>query len=123
MASTGTALHDDEFVSYILAELDEDYDSVYSAVISRVEPITPGELYAQLLGYEQHLQLHNGDISGYTSSANSASRGRGMLRGRSGGRHVAEVGADLVACHAAVPTPPVPAPTLALVLSAKYASR
>jgi hypothetical protein len=123
MASTGTALRDDEFVSYILAELDEDYNSVYSAVISRVEPITPGELYAQLLGYEQHLQLQNGGISGYTSSANSASRGRGMLRRHSGGRHVAEVGADLVACHAAVPTPPVPAPTLALVLSAKYASR
>jgi hypothetical protein len=52
MASTGTALRDDEFVSYILSGLDEDYNSVYSAVISRVEPITPGELYAQLLGYE-----------------------------------------------------------------------
>jgi hypothetical protein len=82
MASIGTALRDDEFVS---AELDEDYNSVYSAVISRVEPITPGELYAQLLGYEQHLQLQNGGISGYTSSANSASRGCGMLHGRSGG--------------------------------------
>jgi hypothetical protein len=46
MASTGTPLRDDELVSYILARLDEDYNSMYSAVITRVEPITPSELYA-----------------------------------------------------------------------------
>jgi hypothetical protein len=72
-------------VSYILARLDEDYNDVDSTVVTRVEPITPSELYAQLLGYEQHLQLQNGGTSHYTSSANSASRDRGMSRGRSGG--------------------------------------
>jgi hypothetical protein len=57
MASSRTPLRNDELVSYILAGLDEDYNSVYTAVTSRVEPITPSELYAQLLGFEHHLQL------------------------------------------------------------------
>jgi hypothetical protein len=55
MASSDTPLRNDELVSYILARLDEDYNSVYSVVTSRVEPITPIELYAQLLGFEHHL--------------------------------------------------------------------
>jgi hypothetical protein len=57
MAFSGTPLCDDELVSYILAGLDEDYNPVYSTVTSRVEPITPSELYVQLLGFEHHLQL------------------------------------------------------------------
>jgi hypothetical protein len=60
MASTGTPLRDDELVSYILTGLDEDYNSVYNAVITRVEPITPSESYVQLLGFKQHLQLQQG---------------------------------------------------------------
>jgi hypothetical protein len=76
MSSTSTALRDDEFVSYVLADLDEEYNSVYSAVITHVEPITPTELYAQLLGFEQHLHLQNGGTSSHTVMANSASRGR-----------------------------------------------
>jgi hypothetical protein len=84
MAFSGTPLRDDELVSYILAGLDEDYNSVYSVVTSRVEPVTPSELYAQLLGFEHHLQLQNGATSSFNSSANTASQGRGMSRGRSG---------------------------------------
>jgi hypothetical protein len=84
MAFSGTPLCDDELVSYILAGLDEDYNPVYSTVTSRVEPITPSELYAQLLGFEHHLQLQNGGTSSFNSAANTASRGRGMSRGRSG---------------------------------------
>jgi hypothetical protein len=86
MASSDTPLRDDELVSYILACLDEDYNSVYTAMTSRVEPITPSELYAQLLGFEHHLQLQSGGASGLQSSANSASRGRGLVRGRGGAR-------------------------------------
>jgi hypothetical protein len=85
MASTGTPLRDDELGSYILASLDEDYNSVYSAVVSHTEPISPSELYAQLLGFEQHLQLQQGGASSHYSSASTASRGRGMSRGRGGG--------------------------------------
>jgi hypothetical protein len=39
------------------------------------------------------------------------------------GCHVAEAAADLVARHTIAPTASNPAPTLALALSAKYASR
>jgi hypothetical protein len=46
MVSTGMAIRDDEFVSYILAGLNEEYNSVYTAVVTRVDPITPSELYA-----------------------------------------------------------------------------
>jgi hypothetical protein len=38
MASIGTPLRDDELVSYILAGLDEDYNSVYSAVVPVLNP-------------------------------------------------------------------------------------
>jgi hypothetical protein len=92
MASTGTPLRDDELVSYILTGLDEDYNSVYNAVITRVEPITPSESYVQLLGFKQHLQLQQGSSAGLHSSANSASRGCGMTRGRATGFHGRERG-------------------------------
>ena len=57
---------------YILNGLDEDFDVVVTAVAARVEPITPGELYTQLISHEQRLKLHSG---GSQSSANLASRG------------------------------------------------
>jgi hypothetical protein len=84
MASSGTPLGDDELVSYILAGLDKDYNSIYTAVTSHVEPITPSELYAQLLGFKHHPQLQSGGCSSFQSSANSTSRGRGLVRGRGG---------------------------------------
>jgi hypothetical protein len=60
-------------VSYILIGLDEDYNLVYSTVTTGIEPISPSELCAQLLGFEQHLHLQQGGTSSYTPSENSAS--------------------------------------------------
>jgi hypothetical protein len=45
LAASGTALRDDELVSYLLAGLDEDYNSVFTAVVARADPITPSDLY------------------------------------------------------------------------------
>jgi hypothetical protein len=45
MASARKRLDDDDLVSYILAGLDPDFDSVISAVSARVEPISVTELY------------------------------------------------------------------------------
>jgi hypothetical protein len=45
MASAGKSLDDEELVSYILAGLDAEYNSVVSTVVARVEPITVSELY------------------------------------------------------------------------------
>jgi hypothetical protein len=82
-------------VSYILTGLDDDYDSVTVFVSNRVEPISLGELYTQLVAHEQRLELRNG---GSNSSVNLASRGGrsnnnsnrgrgGFTRGGGGGRN------------------------------------
>ena len=52
MASAGRKLEDEELVSYILTGLDSDFNSVVSAVVARVEPITVPKLYAQLVSFE-----------------------------------------------------------------------
>jgi hypothetical protein len=58
--ATSRHIHDDEeFVSYLLAELDENFDSVISAMVARVEPITPTGLYSQLLSHELRRDHHS----------------------------------------------------------------
>jgi hypothetical protein len=57
LATLGPPLHDDELVAYLLASLDEECNSVFTAVVARVDPISPSELYAQLLNFEQHTHL------------------------------------------------------------------
>lgn len=52
MASAGKKLEDDEIISYILAGLDEPFNPIMSGVSLRVEPISIGELYAQLVTLE-----------------------------------------------------------------------
>jgi hypothetical protein len=84
----GKKLDDEELCSYILAGLDYEYNSLVSSVAARVEPITLGELYSQLLAYETHLDLQGGGQAPggqMQSSVNTASRGRGgFMRGRGG---------------------------------------
>jgi hypothetical protein len=46
LAASRTPLRDDEFVAYLLAGLDEDYNSVFTSVVTRADPLTPSELYA-----------------------------------------------------------------------------
>jgi hypothetical protein len=77
MASTGNAITDAEFISYVLAGLDEDYNSVFTAVVARIDTVTPAELYTQLLSFEQHLALQAAGSHAVSSSALAASRGRG----------------------------------------------
>jgi hypothetical protein len=74
MASAGKSLEDEELVSYILVGLDFDYNSVVSAIVARVEPISFGELYSQLLSFEAHWKLSQG---GQQPSTNTAQRGCG----------------------------------------------
>jgi hypothetical protein len=45
MASTGNTITNEEFVSYVLASLDEDYNSVFTAVVARIDTVTPADLY------------------------------------------------------------------------------
>jgi hypothetical protein len=101
-AAPGAPLHDDEFVAYLLAGLDEDYNSVFTSVVACAGAIAPTELYAQLLSFEHHTSLqgnsaHDGSLSAMTAShdcgfsvdhgsgPSSRGRGRGCGRTRRGG--------------------------------------
>lgn len=79
MTSAGRKL-EDELVSYILIELDLEFDPVVSAVTARVEPITVGEVFTQLTSFEQHQEIKGGGNDNFQSSANLAAKGS-----RSGG--------------------------------------
>jgi hypothetical protein len=57
LAVSGTPLHDDELVVYLLVGLDEDYNLIFTAVVTYVDPISPSELYAKLLSFEHHTHM------------------------------------------------------------------
>jgi glutathionylspermidine synthase len=57
MAPAGKKLDDEELISYVLAGLDAEYNSLVSSIAPRVEAITFGELYSQLLAFENRLDL------------------------------------------------------------------
>jgi hypothetical protein len=83
MASARKPLDDEEMVSYILAGLDIEFNSIVSAVLARVEPISVTELYAQLLSFESCQILLQGANN---PSVNAAMHGHGgFSRGHGGG--------------------------------------
>jgi hypothetical protein len=94
MASAGKKLDDEELCSYRLAGLDYKYNSFVSSIAAKVKPVTLGELYSQLLAFENRLQIQNrahqqqfsAQLSGQMhSSVNSASQGwGGFSRGHDG---------------------------------------
>jgi hypothetical protein len=90
MASARKKLDDEELCSYILAGLDAEYNSLVSSIAARSEPITLGELYFQLLSFENCLELQKDGQS--MSSVNNASRGRGTFSKGHGGRGLSRGG-------------------------------
>jgi hypothetical protein len=69
MSATGKPLDDEDLVQYILAGLDEDYDSVVNSVLTHPQAITVSELTSQMLAFESRIDLHSGSSG---SSANFA---------------------------------------------------
>jgi hypothetical protein len=67
MAATGKPLEDEDFVSYVLAGLDQDCNSFVQNVTGKAE-ISLGALYSQFLAAEARLELQN---SQFQSSVNS----------------------------------------------------
>jgi hypothetical protein len=57
MAAAGKKLDEEDVVSYVLASLDSEYNSIVSEMCSRVEPVTVVELCSQLLSYETRIDL------------------------------------------------------------------
>jgi hypothetical protein len=53
MSLAGKKIDDEELISYILAGLDFEYNSVVSALVARPDELTIPEVYSQLLSYEQ----------------------------------------------------------------------
>jgi hypothetical protein len=82
LAASGTQLREDEFVAYLLASLDEEYNPVFTAIVARTDPISPSELYAQLLSFKQHTALQSISAPGGSFSTLATSRGCGYSRGR-----------------------------------------
>jgi hypothetical protein len=89
MATSSHRLGDEEFVAYILTGLDEEiYNSLVSSIVTQVEPISPVELYSQMLSYERRLDKQSD--GGYLthSSTNATSWGRATpWHGSSGPSH------------------------------------
>jgi hypothetical protein len=77
LAASRNPLRGDELVAYLLANLDEDFNPFFTAIVARVDLISPSELYAQLLSSEHHTNLQGTTTSGTSSSTLSAVRGRG----------------------------------------------
>jgi histone deacetylase 1/2 len=79
LTSIGEPLRPQEFIGYVLAGLDEDYDSVHAAISNRTTPITIRELYAQLLATEQRIEARKSDLHGgrdfHSANATGYSKG------------------------------------------------
>jgi hypothetical protein len=58
MSATGKPLEDEDFVSYVLAGLDQDYNSFVENVTDK-EEISLGSMYSQLLATEARLDLQS----------------------------------------------------------------
>jgi hypothetical protein len=57
MATAAKPLDDEDMVQYVLAGLDEDYDSVVNLVLAQTQPITVSELVAQMLVFKSKVDL------------------------------------------------------------------
>jgi hypothetical protein len=66
MAVAGKVLDQDEMVSYLLAGLDMEYNSLVSAMAARVEPVMLEDVYSQLMTFETRLRLlRDEDAAGF----------------------------------------------------------
>jgi hypothetical protein len=79
LSSIGQPLRDEEFTSFLLNGLDEDYEALVENINGRDTPLPPRELYARLLNSEQRrLKMRPDD-----AVANAAFRGgRGQQQPR-----------------------------------------
>jgi hypothetical protein len=73
LASIGQPLRPEEFISYVVNGLDDDYDSLVENITGRTIPIQPRELYARMLATEQRIASRRSSPS--YAAANAATRG------------------------------------------------
>jgi hypothetical protein len=63
LASIGQPLRDEEFISYLLAGLDSDYDALYEVINARTTPIPVRDLFAQLQATEHRQAARRADLT------------------------------------------------------------
>lgn len=71
LTSIGQPLRSEEFTSYLLHGLDEEYDSLVEMVLGRDTPMPLRDLYARLLSTEQRLEGRRAIDIGNVHSANA----------------------------------------------------
>ncbi|XP_041011514.1 uncharacterized protein LOC121255318 [Juglans microcarpa x Juglans regia] len=85
MSAAGSPLSSPEFISYLLAGLNSDYDAFVTSVTAHVEPLSSEELYSLILTHENRLS-HSNHLPTPTNfsahfASNSSTHGRGFNRG------------------------------------------
>jgi hypothetical protein len=78
-------LNDDDLISYILFDLDFDYNPAITMLITK-EKLTIGEVYSQLLSFEQRLELQRASEHYAHVASRGSIRGRVCLVGGGGAR-------------------------------------
>ena len=86
LTAAGSPLSDAEMVSFLIAGLGQDYDSVVAAVnaLPKAFAVTVSDLYQQCVQYDERQEMlnNNSGDGGFSSSANAAYRNQNRSRGR-----------------------------------------
>lgn len=93
LASIGKPLRDEEFISFLLAGLNEDCDSLVTSMTTRVDPISINDMFAYLLSHELRIDRCNSGLhidEHYTNFTTNSNHGGGgtpnpRCRGHDGG--------------------------------------
>jgi hypothetical protein len=86
LAIIGQPLKDEEYTAYLLAGLDESYDSLVISVTTRDDPIPLSELFVYLLSKESHIESRQSTPKTNEYPANYVNRGRDRAPVRGGNR-------------------------------------
>jgi hypothetical protein len=84
LAIIGQPLKDEEFIAYMLAGLDEPYDSLVTSVTTTDDAIPLSELFAYLLSQESQIESRQTTpkVDEYSANFVNKGRGRAPMRGR-----------------------------------------
>lgn len=63
LAASGKPPDGEELIAFILNGPDDEYDPIVSALLARVEPLTLSDAYAQLLSFENRLEMRRAEIA------------------------------------------------------------
>lgn len=74
MAVARRPLEEEEFVSYLLAGFDSDYNPPVTSITTRSDVINVNDVYVHLLNFEMRLEQQNSTMHFSNSSVNSATR-------------------------------------------------